>query len=93
MGTPYSAFVPFTVAGPFSVIRTRHYLCGSCLERWLFFGRDRNELELLQNVEERLLTQSDLQQFLEAVLAAVRDHLQAPSALWPQSTMKTYCRW
>ncbi|MGC8855647.1 MAG: hypothetical protein ACP5QU_02505, partial [Anaerolineae bacterium] len=49
-------------------------------ERWLFFGRDRAELELLQNVEERLLTQSDLQQFLEAVLAAVRDHLQSPSA-------------
>jgi hypothetical protein len=49
-------------------------------ERWLFFGRDRGELELLQNVEERLLTQGDLQQFLEAVLAAVRDHLQSPSA-------------
>jgi hypothetical protein len=31
-------------------------------------------------VEERLLTQSDLQQFLESVLAAVRDHLQSPSA-------------
>jgi hypothetical protein len=35
---------------------------------------------LLQNVEERFLTQGDLQQFLEAVLAAVRDHMQSPSA-------------
>jgi len=31
-------------------------------------------------VEERLLTQGDLQQFIEAVLAAVRDHLQSPAA-------------
>jgi hypothetical protein len=46
----------------------------------LFFGRDRSELQLLQNVEERLLTKGDLQQFLEAVLAAVRDHLRSPSA-------------
>jgi len=50
-------------------------------ERWLFFGGDRAELTLLQNVEERLLTQGDLRQFLEAVLAAVRDHMQSPSAL------------
>src|SRR6185369_4396941 len=49
-------------------------------ERLLFFGRDRNELQLLQNIEERLLTQGDLQQFLEAILAAVRDHVQAPAA-------------
>jgi len=49
-------------------------------ERYLFFGRDRAELVVLQNMEERLLTQGDLQQFLEAVLAAVRDHLQSPSA-------------
>ncbi len=49
-------------------------------ERWLFFGRDRADLMLLQNIEERLLTHGDLQQFLENVLAAVRDHLQSPSA-------------
>jgi hypothetical protein len=49
-------------------------------ERLLFFGRDRAELQLLQNIEERLLTRGDLQQFLETVLAAVRDHLQSPCA-------------
>jgi hypothetical protein len=49
-------------------------------ERLLFFGRDREELRLLQNIEERLLTRGDLQQFLETVLAAVRDHLQSPCA-------------
>jgi hypothetical protein len=49
-------------------------------ERWLFFGRDRAELQLLQNIEERLLTRGDMHQFLETVLAAVRDHMQSPSS-------------
>jgi hypothetical protein len=49
-------------------------------DRLFFFGRDRTDLTLLQNLEERLITQNDLRQFLEAVLAAVRDHLQSPSA-------------
>jgi len=49
-------------------------------ERFIFFGGDRADLALLQNLEERLITQNDLRQFLEAVLAAVRDHLQSPAA-------------
>ena len=80
LGTPYSAFVPFTVVASVLLLEHAITFAAPLWERWLFFGRDRNELELLQNVEERLLTQSDLQQFLEAVLAAVRDHLQSPSA-------------
>lgn len=80
LGTPYSAYVPFTVVA--SVLLMEHAItfAAPLWERWLFYGRDRGELELLQNVEERLLTQSDLQQFLESVLAAVRDHLRSPSA-------------
>lgn len=80
LGTPYSAFVPFTVVACVLLMEHAITFAAPLWERWLFYGRDRNELELLQNVEERLLTQSDLQQFLEAVLAAVRDHLQSPSA-------------
>jgi len=37
-------------------------------------------LVLLQSLEDRLITQNDLRQFLEAVLAAVRDHLRSASA-------------
>jgi hypothetical protein len=78
--TPYNAFVPLVVVTTVLLFEHLITLVSPLWERWLFFGRDRAELELLQNVEERLLTQSDLQQFLEAVLAAVRDHLQSPSA-------------
>ncbi|GAB4504156.1 MAG: histidine kinase N-terminal 7TM domain-containing protein [Anaerolineales bacterium] len=79
-GQEYSAFVPLAVV--VSVLSLEHLitLVAPLWERWLFFGRDRLELELLQNIEERLLTRSDMQQFLETVLAAVRDHMQSPSA-------------
>ncbi len=79
-GSPYNAFVPFTVVATILLIEHSITFAAPLWERWLFFGRDRTELALLQNIEERLLTQSDLQQFLEAVLAAVRDHLQSPAA-------------
>ncbi len=80
LGSPYNAFVPFTMVASVLLIEHAITFAAPLWERWLFFGRDRNELALLQNIEERLLTQSDLQQFLDAVLAAVRDHLQSPCA-------------
>jgi hypothetical protein len=80
LGFPYNAFVPFIVV--VTVLSLEHAItfAAPLWERWLFFGSDRGELKLLQNFEERLLTQGDLQQFLETVLAAVRDHMQSPSA-------------
>ncbi|MDP2776196.1 MAG: hypothetical protein Q8O48_01010, partial [Anaerolineales bacterium] len=80
LGTPYNAFVPLAVVATVLLLEHAITFAAPLWERWLFFGRDRKELELLQNIEERLLTQGDLQQFLEAILAAVRDHLQSPSA-------------
>ena len=79
-GSPYNAFVPFTVVATVLLMEHAITFAAPLWERWLFFGSDRGELQLLQNVEERLLTQGDLQQFLDAVLAAVRDHLQSPAA-------------
>jgi hypothetical protein len=79
-GTAYNAFVPLTVVATVLLLEHGITLAAPLWERSLFFGGDRAELEFLQNVEERLLTRGDLQQFLEAVLAAVRDHLQSPSA-------------
>jgi hypothetical protein len=79
-GSPYNAFVPLSVVVVVLLLEHLITLAAPVWERWLFFGRDRAELMLLQNMEERLLTRSDLQQFLESVLAAVRDHMQSPSA-------------
>ena len=80
LGSPYNAFVPFIVVATILTFEHGITLAAPLWERWLFFGDDRRELQLLQNFEERLLTQGDLQQFLETILAAVRDHMQSPSA-------------
>jgi hypothetical protein len=79
-GSEYNAFVPLSVVVVVLLLEHAITLAAPLWERWLFFGRDRAELMLLQNMEERLLTRSDLQQFLESVLAAVRDHMQSPAA-------------
>jgi len=79
-GEPYSALVPLSMVVTVLLFEHAVTLFSPLWERLLFFGRDRGELQLLQNIEERLLTRGDLQQFLETVLAAVRDHLQAPCA-------------
>ena len=80
VGVEYSAFVPLTMVATVLLFEHAITLFAPLWERYLFFGQDRAELRLFQNVEERMVTQGDLQQFLEAVLAAVRDHLHSPSA-------------
>ena len=79
-GQSYNAFVPFIVVASILLLEHTITFAAPLWERWLFYGRDRGELQALQRMEERLLTQGDLQQFLEGVLAAVRDHLQSGSA-------------
>jgi len=79
-GNPYTGFVPLVMVATVLLFEHAITLLSPLWERLLFFGHDRTEIQLLQNIEERLLTRSDLQQFLENVLAAVRDHLQSPSA-------------
>jgi hypothetical protein len=80
LGSEYNAAVPVAVVVTILVLEHGITLAAPYWERIFFFGGDRSQLLLLQNIEERLLTQSDLRQFLEVVLAAVRDHMQSPSA-------------
>jgi hypothetical protein len=79
-GTTYSVAVPAAMVATVLILEHTITLAAPLWERFIFFGGDRTDLALLQNLEERLITQNDLTQFLEAVLAAVRDHLQSPSA-------------
>ena len=70
------------VAMVFIVLSLEHLitLLAPVWERWLFYGRDRRDIEMVQTLEERLLTRSDLHQLLEAILAAVTDRLQVQKA-------------
>ncbi len=80
-GMTYNAFVPVAVVATVLLMEHLITVLSPLWERAMFFGGDKVELSFLQNIEERLLTQGDLRQFLEAILAAVRDHMQSPSAM------------
>jgi hypothetical protein len=79
-GQAYTAAVPIVMVALVLILEYMITLAAPVWERWLFHGGDRQNIELLQNLEERLLTSSDLRQFLESVLAAVCDRLQASNA-------------
>jgi hypothetical protein len=80
LGQPYSGAVPVVMVGSLLIIEFSITLAAPIWERWLFHGGDREKIALLQTLEERLLTSSDLRQFLESVLAAVCDRMQASQA-------------
>ncbi|MDX9865326.1 MAG: hypothetical protein RBT34_11040, partial [Anaerolineaceae bacterium] len=79
-GATYSALVPISMV--MTILLMEHFitLFSPIWEKWLFYGKDRRALDLLHRMEERLLTESDLNQFLEMILGAVCDQLQAPGA-------------
>jgi hypothetical protein len=80
VGNPYSGMVPFVMVGSILLCEYMVTLFAPLWERLLFYGNDRKDLELLHDLEQSLVTRNDLRQFLEMVLAAVRDRLQAGGA-------------
>jgi hypothetical protein len=79
-GRDFSTAIPVIMVATILIFEHLITLAAPIWERWLFLGRDRADIELLQTLEQRLLTRGDLRQFLEAVLAAVCDRLQSPRA-------------
>lgn len=77
---PYTAFVPVVMAASIVFLEYMITLAAPIWERKLFHGGDSSSAALLQGLEERLLTTSDLHQFLEALLAAVCDRVQSDRA-------------
>jgi hypothetical protein len=55
-------------------------LAAPALEKLLIFGGMEDDVQFLQALPERILTDADLRQFLEAVLASVCDRFQSKSA-------------
>jgi GAF domain-containing protein len=80
LGEPYSGAVPIAMVGSLLLLQFMITLAAPVWERWLFHGGDRQNITLLQALEERLLTSSDLKQFLESILAAVCDRMQVNEA-------------
>jgi hypothetical protein len=73
---PYNAFVPIFMVGIIIFLEYVITLLAPFWEKLLFFGSDRKEIVQIKNLEENLLTRSDLSQFLEIVTATICDLLQ-----------------
>lgn len=80
IGLEQSRLVPFAMVASLLLLQLLITLIRPPIERWLFYGEDRADVERLHLLEERLLTSGDLRQFLESVLNAVCDILGTPTA-------------
>jgi len=79
-GFPYSAVVPIVMVGSILICEFSIGLFASIFEKNLFYGKDRDDLLVMEAIEAKFLTQNDLRQILEMILAAICDRLQAPGA-------------
>lgn len=79
-GVDYTALVPIAVVLTVVLFEYMITLLSPIWERFLFYGKDREEISLLQRAQDRLLTRNDLAQYLELVLTAICDRSQAPGA-------------
>ncbi len=79
-GWDFNVFVPIVMAVTIILFQYLITLFSPYFEKWLFYGNDQRDLEMLQSLEDHLLTRNDLLEFLEMILAAVIDRLQAKGA-------------
>jgi hypothetical protein len=79
MGLENSRAVPFMMVVTILALQFIITLVRPPVERWLFYGQDRSDVERLQLLEDRLLTTGDLRQYLESILNAACDLSAAPT--------------
>jgi len=80
LGLTNPVIIPIVMATSLLIMEHLITLVAPYWERWLFHGGNPNKLQLIQSLEERLLTTGDLRDFLESVLAALCDRLQVTNA-------------
>lgn len=80
LGLEYQAAIPILMVASILVMEHMITLIAPIWERWSLGSNDRTDIDLLQTLEERLLTTGDLREFLESVLTAACDRLQVSNA-------------
>lgn len=75
-----SRLIPVILVATLILLQYLITLVRQPIERWLFYGQDRDDVFRLQLLEDRLLTTSDLRQFLESILNAACDFTGSRSA-------------
>jgi len=76
-GYDFEIFIPIVMVGTIIIFQYLITLLSPFGEKWLFYGNDQQDIEILQTLENKLLTRNDLLEFLEMILAALMDRLQA----------------
>jgi hypothetical protein len=76
----YNAFVPIFMVGTILFLEYVITLLAPFWERLLFYGSDRDDIAMIQSLEDHLLTRTDLGQFLEIATATICDLLQVKGA-------------
>ncbi|MFC1936120.1 histidine kinase N-terminal 7TM domain-containing protein [Chloroflexota bacterium] len=79
-GAPYTVTIPIITVTTVLLMEHVLTLVFPLAERWFFNGGERENIQLLQELSDRLITSGDLKQFLEAVLASVCDKFQVSTA-------------
>ena len=77
-GDPYNEYIPVIMVATMLTLQYLIYVFSPRLEQVLFRGEDRGDLELIQSLQDRMLTKKDLDQFLETIVASICDRLQSP---------------
>lgn len=80
LGVDLSALSILVMVGSIILLEFLIILFAPIWERIFFSGKDKKDLEVLRSVEERMLTQNDVNQFLEMILAVICDRVQARGA-------------
>ena len=74
-GDAYSFYVPIVMVGGMLLIQYAINLFSPYIEKSFFWGDDRKDLETIQSLQDRMLTNRDLYQFLETTAALISDRL------------------
>ncbi len=77
-GDPYNEYIPVIMVATMLIMQYLITILSPQMEQFLFRGEDRGDLELIQNLQDRMLTKKDLDQFLETIVATICDRLQSP---------------
>ncbi|NTV36850.1 MAG: hypothetical protein HGA53_07850, partial [Anaerolineaceae bacterium] len=80
VGESYTAMVPLVMVASIILCEYAITLLAPYGSRVLFYGNDHKDLELIRLLEDRLITRGDLEQFIETILAAMCDRVQAGGA-------------
>lgn len=78
-GDPYIFYVPIVMVGTILMLEYAVNVFSSHIEKSLFWGDDRQDLEVIQSLQDRMLTNRDLRQFLETTAALISDRLPVSS--------------